>query len=241
MQLEPSKRIIVALDTTDLSRAKDLSRTLRGYVGGVKIGKELFTSHGPNGVRAILELGLPIFLDLKFHDIPNTVSGAMRSALELTPKIVNVHASGGKAMMKAAQEVVTETAQRLGIEKPLLLGVTVLTSLDINDLASIGINSSLSEQVMRLADLSQESGLDGVVCSATDVEKIRNNCGQEFVLLTPGIRPKWSMANDQKQVVSPSNAVAKGSDYLVIGRPITEADSPTEAVRLIIDELKDES
>jgi len=170
---------------------------------------------------------------LKFHDIPNTVAGAVRSALQLNPFMLNVHASGGRAMMEAAAEAVAEA----GAARPILLGVTVLTSLGDSDLTDIGIDGGAESQVVRLAKLAQASGLDGVVCSAKEITAIRDACGGDFKLVTPGIRPAWASADDQKRIVTPADAVAMGADYLVIGRPITGADDPTEAARRIGIEL----
>ena len=182
---------------------------------------------------------MPIFLDLKFHDIPNTVAGAVRAAIPLQPAILNVHAAGGRAMMAAARDASAAESQRLGVEKPLVFGVTVLTSLDSVDLADIGVCGHPVDQVKRMAALTQESGLDGVVCSANEVQPLRVQCGPAFKILTPGIRPSWAVAGDQKRVVTPVDAVALGSDYLVIGRPITGADDPAAAARRIGEELTD--
>ena len=237
MTLKPEERIFVALDTTNLDRGLELARALKGLVGGMKVGKEIFTSLGPEGVRMIQKAQTPIFLDLKFHDIPNTVAGAVRAAIPLRPAILNVHAAGGRTMMEAARDSSAAESQRLGIQKPLVLGVTVLTSLDANDLADIGVGGHPADQVKRLAALTQESGLDGVVCSANEIGPLRDQCGPTFKLLTPGIRPAWAVAGDQKRVMTPADAVMRGSDYLVIGRPITRADNPAEAARRIGMEL----
>ena len=239
MTLNPQERIFVALDTTDLRRGLELARDLKGLVGGMKIGKEFYTALGPEGARQILAEGVPVFLDLKFHDIPNTVAGAVRAAMPLKPAILNVHAAGGRAMMKAARDAAAEESARLEIERPLVLAVTVLTSLDADDLSDIGVGGVPVDQVKRLASLAQQSGMDGVVCSAAEIEPLRAECGPDFKLLTPGIRPSWAAAGDQKRVVTPADAVKQGSDYLVIGRPITGADNPAEAARKIGDELAD--
>ena len=238
--IDPSQRIFVALDTSDLKHALDMARILKGRVGGVKIGKEFFTSHGPVGTKLIADEGLPIFLDLKFHDIPNTVSGAVRASISLAPLILNVHAAGGRTMMVAARNAAAEEANLQGVDRPLILGVTVLTSLDENDFEDIGLSSSTSDQVRRLASLAQESGLDGVVCSAAEIELLRKHCGTEFKLLTPGIRPSWADIGDQKRIVSPLFAVAQGADFLVIGRPITSAVDPIKAINRIVDELQND-
>ena len=233
--MKPSDRIFVALDTTDLDRALALGRGLKGFIGGVKVGKEFFTALGPAGVGALGELGLPVFLDLKFHDIPATVAGAVRAALALKPFIINVHASGGAEMMRAAVEAADGPAP--AFNKPLVVAVTVLTSLADEDLAATGVAGDAAAQVLRLAGLAKRSGLNGVVCSAREVEALRAALGDDFKLVVPGIRPQWAAADDQKRIVTPAEAVAKGADYLVIGRPITAADDPADAARRIAAEL----
>jgi orotidine-5'-phosphate decarboxylase len=231
--LHPHERTFVALDTTDLDRALELAESLSGHVGGMKVGKEFFTACGPEGVRAVTDCGMPVFLDLKFHDIPNTVAGAIRAALPLQPYMLNVHASGGEAMMKAAAAAAAEG----GEGRPLALAVTVLTSMDEKDLEGVGINDSIPDQVLRLASLAQYSGMDGVVCSAREVEDLREHLGKDFKLVVPGIRPVWASSDDQKRIVTPAAAVAIGADYLVIGRPITGADDPVEAADKIAAEI----
>ena len=234
--LKPHERIFVGLDTPDIDRASRLAKALVGAVGGVKIGKELFTAQGPDGVR-VAAGGAPLFLDLKFHDIPNTVAGAVRAAVHLRPKILNVHASGGRAMMMAAAEAARETAEDLGVERPKVIGVTVLTSLDGKDLEEVGQVGPAEAQVERLARLAQDSGLDGVVCSAREIELLRRACGPDFLLVVPGIRPSWSAAGDQKRVMTPEDAVAAGADHIVIGRPITAAEDPLAAAKRIAADL----
>jgi orotidine-5'-phosphate decarboxylase len=234
--LQPHERVLVALDTQDLERAAALVQDLRGLLGGFKIGNEFFTSHGPDGVRAAVG-SQPLFLDLKFHDIPNTVAGAIRSALHLHPLLVNLHAAGGRAMMQAAAEAAREAAEDLEVERPLVLAVTVLTSLDDADLEDVGQQGPAAEQVTRLARLAQDSGLDGVVCSAREIARLREVCGPGFTLVVPGIRPDWAAAGDQKRVMTPAEALAAGADYLVIGRPITGAPNPAEAAHRIRKEL----
>jgi len=232
-RLEPQQRTFVALDTTDLEAAAGMAARLKGHVGGVKLGKEFFTALGPEGVKRIGAAGMPVFLDLKFHDIPNTVAGAVRAALALRPAMLNVHASGGAAMMKAAVEAAAQAAD----DKPILLAVTVLTSMDDSDLNAIGVEGPARDQVLRLAMLAQDSGLDGVVCSALEVEDIREHLGRDFKLVVPGIRPDWAAADDQKRIVTPSDAIRMGADYLVIGRPITGADDPVAAADRIAEEI----
>ena len=235
--VQPHERIFIPLDTPDLDRALELATMLKGLVGGVKIGKEFFTALGPEGVHSVTELGMPLFADLKFHDIPNTVAGAVRSCVRLKPVILNIHAQGGRTMMETACDAAAEEAAKIGINVPLILGVTVLTSLDDSDLNDVGISDTTLDQVKRLAALSQECGLDGVVCSAAEIEALRATCGPEFILLTPGIRPEWSAAGDQKRIVTPVDAIKRGADYLVIGRPISGSDDPAEAARKIAAEI----
>lgn len=230
--MKPSDRIFVALDTTDLDNALSLASALQGLVGGVKLGKEFFTALGPEGVNAVSALGMPVFLDLKFHDIPATVAGAVNAALPLAPFMLNVHASGGVAMMRAAAEAATGAPSR-----PLVLAVTVLTSLGDEDLAATGVPGNAASQVMRLAELAKLCGLDGVVCSAREAEALRAKMGNDFKLVVPGIRPDWAATDDQKRITTPSQAVKLGADYLVIGRPITGADDPAIAAKRIADEL----
>ncbi|MGB5093278.1 MAG: orotidine-5'-phosphate decarboxylase [Parvibaculum sp.] len=217
--------IFCAIDTTDIQRARVLSRAVGENVGGLKIGLEYFYATGAEGYRAIAESGLPIFLDLKLHDIPNTVAGGIRSILPLKPAIVNVHAAGGKAMMQAA----VMAAREAGAARPLVIAVTVLTSLDATDLPRIGVSGNPSEQVRRLAGLAAEAGLDGVVCSAHEIELLRRDVGPDFKLIVPGIRPVGSAVGDQKRIMTPPQALSLGADILVIGRPITEADDPGAA------------
>lgn len=226
------ERIFVALDTTDAAGAETLARRLKGLVGGVKLGKEFFTANGPQGVARISAIGMPVFLDLKFHDIPNTVAGAVRAALALRPFMLNVHAAGGEAMMRAAAE-----AAATGRPKPLVVAVTVLTSLDERDLKAIGILAPPADQAVKLARLAWAAGLDGVVCSAKEIVSMRGALGRDFRLVVPGIRPEWADAGDQKRIVTPKEAIALGADYIVIGRPITGADDPVAAARRIADEI----
>ncbi len=231
--MTPADRIFVALDTAEAETAVGLARRLEGLVGGVKIGKQLFTAEGPAGVRRIAALGLKVFLDLKFHDIPATVAGAVAAALKLRPFMLTVHAAGGRAMMRAA----AKAAEAAGEARPLIVGVTVLTSLADADLAETGVAGTAADQVARLAKLAEASGLDGVVCSPREAKTLRRELGRSFKLVVPGIRPEWAASDDQKRVTTPGEALAAGADYLVIGRPITGADDPAEAARRIAAEL----
>ena len=245
----PAQRILVALDTPDVGRATQLARDLAGVVGGVKLGLEFFNHNGPEGVRHVTRGTLdetprgkpvptqPLFLDLKFHDIPNTVAGAVRAATHLTPMILNVHALGGRAMMKAAMDAAHFAAEPLGVVRPIMIAVTVLTSMDDEDLADTGQNGPADDQAVRLAELAQKSGMDGVVCSPHEIRRIREACGPDFRLVTPGVRPTGSDAGDQKRIMTPLGAVQAGADWLVIGRPITQAADPIAAAKAIADDL----
>lgn len=221
--------ILCAIDTPDRARAQRLVSALAGSVGGVKLGLEFFSANGPEGVRAVAR-GIELFLDLKLHDIPNTVAGAVRSALALDPLLLTLHCAGGPAMLRAA-------AEARGVQRTKLLGVTVLTSLDDSDLAATGQSGPIENQVRRLALLAKQSGLDGVVCSPQEVALLRQACGPDFLLVVPGIRPAGSAAGDQKRIQTPRAAIEAGADYLVIGRPITEAGDPAAAARAILAEL----
>ncbi|MCX7353606.1 MAG: orotidine-5'-phosphate decarboxylase [Alphaproteobacteria bacterium] len=225
--------VYVALDMTDAAEAASLAKRLRGHVGGVKLGLEFFVANGPGGIRAVSDAGLPVFLDLKLHDIPNTVAGAMASAAALNPAIVTTHAGGGAAMMRAASE-----AAAAAKHPPLVIAVTVLTSLDDQDLEAVGQRSPALEQAVRLALLAKESGLGGVVCSPHEVAAIRARCGTDFKLVVPGIRPASAALGDQKRVMTPAQAIAAGADHLVIGRPITQAPDPVAAAQAIAAELR---
>ena len=229
--------VFCAIDTADVDKAAMLAEQVASLVGGLKLGLEFFAAHGPTGVRRIATGGAAIFLDLKFHDIPNTVAGAVRAATRLRPTLLTVHAAGGRAMMKAAGEAAQEEAARLDIAPPRIVAVTVLTSLDRRDLAATGIDASPNDQVMRLADLAMEAGLDGVVCSPHEVAALRPRLGPEAMLVVPGIRPRGTKTGDQKRIMSPRQALAAGADLLVIGRPITAADDPARAAAAIAAEL----
>jgi orotidine-5'-phosphate decarboxylase len=224
-------RVIVALDFAEQARALALVDRLDPAACALKVGKELFVAAGPEPVRQMIERGFSVFLDLKFHDIPNTVAQACAAATRLGVWMMNVHASGGRAMMQAARDSVARTAAERGRFRPLLIAVTVLTSLDVGDLAEIGIGDSAEDEVLRLAKLAAACDLDGVVCSAAEASALRRALGARFKLVTPGIRPAGAAADDQARVVTPQVALANGADYLVIGRPITQAADPLAALR----------
>lgn len=221
----PHNPIICAIDTTDVVAAKKLVQAVRGSVGAIKLGLEFFTANGAAGVAEVAG-DVPLFLDLKFHDIPNTVAGAVRATKGINAFMMTVHTSGGKSMMQSAAKAAKDLPN-----KPMIIGVTMLTSLDEADLESIGIKNDIKNQVSKLADLAQQSGLDGVVCSPHEIELLRAQCGKDFKLIVPGIRPQGSAAGDQKRVMTPKEAIEKGADYLVIGRPITEAENPAGAAQ----------
>jgi orotidine-5'-phosphate decarboxylase len=224
--------VYAALDTTDLDYARELAERLRGSVGGLKLGMEFFNAHGPAGVRPFLEMGLPVFLDLKYHDIPNTVAGACRAAAALGVSILNVHAQGGMAMMKAASEAVKSVSP-----STRLIAVTMLTSIGDEDLPSVGLTPPVGDQVLRLASLAQQSGLDGVVCSAHEIARLRQELGPDFLLVVPGIRPAGADVGDQKRVMGPAEARDAGASILVVGRPITAAADPAAAARALAETL----
>ena len=224
--------IFVALDTPDLQRALTLSRAVKDHVGGLKVGLEFYTACGPDGVRRIVELGLPVFVDVKFHDIPNTVAAASRELARLGAKIFNIHASGGEVMMREAV-----SAARAVDPKVKVIGVTVLTSIDDSLLSAVGQRGPAADQVLRLSLLARHAGLDGVVCSAHEIGGIRKACGPDFLLAVPGIRPAGAELADQRRVMTPAQAHAAGADILVIGRPITGAPDPAAAARAIAAEL----
>ena len=234
---EAASRIFCAIDTDDADAALALARRVGGSVGGLKLGLEFFLAHGPAAVRQVAD-ERPLFLDLKLHDIPNTVAGGVRAVTPLRPAFLTLHAAGGAEMMRRAAAAATETADRLGVPRPKLLGVTVLTSLEADDLAQLGQAGAVADQVRRLATLAQECGLDGVVASPQEVAMLRATCGPDLTLVIPGVRPTWAAADDQKRVMTPAEAVAAGADYLVIGRPITRADDPAAAAARIAAEIE---
>ncbi len=225
--------IICALDTQEVEEATEISREVMPHVGAVKLGLEFFTANGATGVGAINRLGVPLFLDLKFHDIPNTVAKAIAATAGMNMFMMTVHTSGGHNMLRAAMDASDRVAQVTGKERPLVIGVTLLTSLDQDDVSLIGFQHTVQEQVIRLADLAQSAGLDGVVCSPFEIAPIRKACGSELTLVVPGIRPEGSHAGDQKRIMTPKEALSRGADYLVIGRPITESKNRAAAAQQI--------
>ncbi|HEX8184388.1 MAG TPA: orotidine-5'-phosphate decarboxylase [Blastocatellia bacterium] len=236
-QVSPRDRVIVPLDVPDRDSALRLVEQLGGLVGMFKIGSQLFTAEGPQLVREIITSGERIFLDLKFHDIPNTVAGAVESAARLGVSILNVHTLGGSEMMRAAAHAVGDRGL-LWITRPAVLGVTVLTSMDKADLADVGIPLDLTAEVVRLATLARDSGLDGIVASPHEIRLIRDCITAErFIILTPGIRPAWSAKGDQKRIATPADAIRDGADFIVIGRAITDSPDPRAAAERILEEI----
>jgi orotidine-5'-phosphate decarboxylase len=231
-------KLIVALDLPNAAAAAQLAEKLRGRAGMFKVGSELFTAEGPVLARYLVANGIRVFLDLKFHDIPNTVRAATREAARMGVSMLNVHASGGRAMMAAAAESAREASGALRIPRPLLLGVTVLTSLASEDLREIGIAGRPEDAVARLARLAQSAGLDGVVASPREITAIRRACGPTFVIVTPGIRPATADVNDQARIATPASAIRAGADFLVVGRPITAAPDPVAAAEAVVAEME---
>ena len=230
-------QLLVALDVESGGRALELADQLRGVVGGFKVGKRLFTLEGPEVVHALTERGDRVFLDLKFHDIPNTVASAIAAATSLGVWMVNVHASGGRRMMEAARDAAADAAARSGRTRPLVIGVTVLTSMNAEALAETGITAPLMDQVVRLARLAREAGLDGVVASPQETQVIRKTCGPDFVIVTPGIRGGAAAAisgtDDQARTMSAPEAIAAGASYIVVGRPVIGSEDPRAAAERI--------
>ncbi|MBD3612329.1 MAG: orotidine-5'-phosphate decarboxylase [Hydrogenovibrio crunogenus] len=219
--VQPDPKVVVALDFPKTQLAEDFARHLDPQLCRLKVGKELFALGGPQLVEKLITQGFEVFLDLKYHDIPNTVAMACRAAAEMGVWMVNVHSLGGRKMMEAAKEAVLSASHQ-----PLLIGVTILTSMETEDLAEIGLTGTPKENVLRLAKLAHSSGLDGVVSSAQEASDLRKEIGQDFCLVTPGIRPANADVNDQKRIMTPADAMAAGSSYLVVGRPITQAKDP---------------
>lgn len=237
--LEIRNPIVVALDVDTAAEALSLVERLRGTVGMFKVGKQLFTAAGPDIVRRIIGLGEQVFLDLKYHDIPNTVAKAGVEAARLGVSIFNVHAMGGSKMMRATVDAVTEAAEREGLATPLILGVTVLTSHTQESLSEIGIERRLEDQVVALAQLCETSGINGVVASPQEIVPIRKAVDNpDFVILTPGVRPAGAALNDQSRVMTPGEAIQAGANFLVVGRPITAAENPVAAAKKILEEIE---
>ena len=232
------ERLILALDVDDLDRVRATVKLLAGEVGMFKIGKQLFTHAGPQAVKLIQEMGGEVFLDLKFHDIPTTVAKAAVEATRLGVKMFNVHASGSLAMMRLTVGEVSRVCRQESLRKPIMLAVTVLTSLNESDLKKVGVTGEVADQVVRLALLSQKAGMDGVVAAPNEVSEIRVACGRRFVIVTPGIRLQKSKRDDQKRVMTPGDAVRAGVDYIVVGRPIMEAAEPVKVAREIVADME---
>lgn len=229
--------IILALDVATADQGLAMARQLATVLGAIKIGSELFTASGPEIVRQMRDLGLSVFLDLKFHDIPNTVAKAVASAVQLDVQMLTIHTGGGSEMMRAAEKSAQDAASKLGSKPPLVLGVTVLTSMDSNAIAEVGYPANVGQQVDRLAKLAVSSGLRGLVCSPLEVVELRRVLPREVQLVTPGIRPAASVADDQKRTLTPREALEAGADWLVIGRPIYGAADPRRAAEQILESL----
>ncbi|OPZ73829.1 MAG: Orotidine 5'-phosphate decarboxylase [Firmicutes bacterium ADurb.Bin456] len=230
--------LIIALDVDTLEEAEILTNKLSAYVGAFKVGLQLYNSVGPEVLKKLKRKGVPVFVDLKLHDIPNTVAAAAKVLTRYGASILNVHAAGGSAMMRAAAEAVRAEAARSGTGRPLVTAVTVLTSIDQEVFNNeMGIPGSLQKQVTAWALLAKTCGLDGVVASPGEITAIREACGQDFVIITPGVRPVWSMANDQKRTMTPAEAAKLGATYLVVGRPVTASPDPVKAIQEVLKEI----
>ncbi len=232
------ERLILALDVDDLERVKALVSLLGSKVGMFKVGKQLFTHAGPQAVKLIQGMGGEVFLDLKFHDIPNTVAKAAIEATRLGVKMFNVHASGSLEMMRLTVREVSRVCRQEGLRRPIMLAVTVLTSLNKSDLQRVGVDGEVADQVIRLALLTRQAGMDGVVASPQEVAPIRAACGRRFIIVSPGVRPQRAKRNDQRRVMTPEEAIRAGADYIVVGRPIMEAKDPMRAAQEIITEME---
>lgn len=240
MKLSARERLVLALDVNNFKKAEELVDKLTDYVGVFKIGNQLFTAEGIKVIKMVQEKGGKVFLDLKFHDIPNTVARAAEVVSKLGVYIFDIHTSGGYEMMKATVEASKKSSFALGISKPLILGVTLLTSINQEILEKeIGIKKSLEEQVVHLAKLAEAAGLDGVVASPWEIKALRAACGEGFVILTPGIRPAGKSDDDQKRIMTPQEAIKLGADFIVIGRPITNATNPVKASQEILKEMEE--
>jgi len=236
---KPLPPVFCAIDTTDIDHAMALAAAMQKAGCGIKLGLEFFNANGPDGVKEIKNFyeELPLFLDLKYHDIPNTVAGAMRAIAPLGVEFINVHAAGGFEMMLRGADTLREEADKFGANIPKVLAVTILTSLDEEALQHCGFQPGLEERVQQLALLTKKAGLDGVVCSAREIESLRAVCGDSFCLMVPGIRPAGSDQGDQKRVMTPEMALQKGASHLVIGRPITQAEDPCTAASTILESI----
>ena len=230
--MNSKKKIIVDIDTIDTNEALKITKLIPD-VGAFKLGLEYFCANGPKGISKISETGVKIFLDLKFHDIPNTVAGAIRASLNLEPYMMTVHLSGGYNMLHRTMEEVKEYCSKKSLKRPLILGVSVLTSIDNSDFSALGIKGKVEDQVVRLAKLAEYAGLDGLVCSAKELKIVKREVGKNLILVTPGIRPAGGEINDQKRILTPAQAIKDGANFLVIGRPITSVDDPKEALNNI--------
>jgi len=225
--------IILAIDTKSDIEAYEISQEVSGYVGAIKLGLEYFNTYGPEGIRKIQEIGIPIFLDLKLHDIPMTVKKSIETLSDINPAIINVHAFGGQQMMKYALDGLGQESKNTS-----LVAVTVLTSLNDDDMTILGIDYAVKDLVQNLAKLTKDSGLAGVVCSAEEITLVRKVCGKDFIIIVPGIRPEGSQKDDQKRVMTPKQAISLGADYLVIGRPITQSKDPLSKVKEILKSIQ---
>ena len=230
---DPKRRLICAVDTTSPARASALAEALEGHVGALKFGLEFFHANGAAGVREVAGKRHRVFLDLKLHDIPATVAGGLRAIVPLGPFLTNVHATGGPDMMRAAMEAVLPA----GRDRPLLVAVTMLTSMDDADAGAVGMRDGVCGQVLRLAELARDCGLDGVVCSPREIREVRRRCGPEFLIVVPGIRLPGDSRDDQKRTMTPGEAVAAGASYIVVGRSITRAADPAAAARRVVDDM----
>ena len=233
-----NEKLIVALDVPTLEAAEKLVKVLSPVVSTFKVGKELFTAVGPSAIQMVHAHNSRVFLDFKFHDIPNTVASACKAAVKQGVFMLNVHALGGQSMMIQAVQSVHKTAEKLQVKPPYLIGVTVLTSMKENDLKEIGFHGKLEKQVIRLASLAKNAGLDGVVASAHEIEPIRKKLGQDYLIVTPGVRPVWASHGDQKRVMTPKEAIEKGANFIVVGRPITQDPNPLEAAKKVLREIE---
>jgi orotidine-5'-phosphate decarboxylase len=234
MQTNP---LICAIDTTDIDHALDLAEAVAPHVGAIKLGLEYFVANGARGVRPLERLQVPVFLDLKFHDIPNTVAKAIEATAGIHTFMMTVHSSGGRTMLQAAIDASMRVAETTGQRRPYIVGVTTLTSMDQADLHMTGVRDNVPTHVTRLADLAASARLDGVVCSSYEIGMLRETCPDDFLLVVPGLRPEGSATHDQKRVMTPAQAQAAGANYLVVGRPITQAENPAQAAQSIVQSL----